>query len=625
MTALPLGATPLDAGRGAFRVWAPHAERVAVHLVADPALGAADARPESETARLEPLERGEHGYHEAVLDDVAPGDLYLFRLDDERERPDPASRWQPHGVHGPSAVWDARFAWADDGWTGRPLGDHVFYELHVGTFTREGTFAAAAERLDALVDLGITAVEVMPVAQFPGERNWGYDGVYPFAVQSSYGGPDAFQGFVDACHARRLSVFLDVVYNHVGPEGNYLDSFGPYFTDRYTTPWGRAINFDGAQSNAVRAFVIDNALQWVRDFHVDGLRLDAIHGIFDFSARHILEELQDAVQAFARESRRTVHVVAESDLNDARIIRPKSQFGFGLDGQWSDDFHHALHVLLTGERNGYYGDFGTLDDLAKSLREGFVYTGQYSRFRMRNHGGSTHGLPPEQFVICTQNHDQVGNRLLGDRLTAHLGVEAQKLSAAVLILAPHLPLLFMGQEYGETAPFCYFVSHSDEKLIAAVRRGRKRDFASFDWRGKPPDPQAASSFTQCILDWSLRDALNHRVLLDFHRELLRLRRELITDTPSDALSPQQCAVHTDDTARFLVMGPEDTRWALVAHFRAEPADVSIPLASGTWNIRLDAASPRFGGSGEPHTEPLHSQGNLSLTLPAWGCLVLSRT
>lgn len=629
MSALPLGATLFDGGRCAFRVWAPRRQRVELRLLHDTARGVADVAEAANgsTARLVSMTHTGNGYFACTCDDVPAGSLYVFRLDGAIERPDPASRWQPHGVHGPSAVTASDFPWTDEAWRGRSLHELVFYELHVGTFTPDGTFIAAAARLDELVELGITALQLMPIAQFPGARNWGYDGVYPFAVQSTYGGPVAFKRFVDACHARGLAVFLDVVYNHLGPEGNYLDAYGAYFTDRYRTPWGRAVNFDDAHSNDVRTFVIENALHWVRDFHVDGLRLDAIHGIFDFSARHILEELQDTVQAFAHHSGRQVQIVAESDLNDARVIRSKREHGYGLDAQWSDDFHHALHVLLTGERNGYYGDFGTLEQLATALRDGFVYTGQYSPFRRRNHGNSARGLPAERFVSYTQNHDQIGNRLLGERLSTQLDDDAQKLATAVLLLSAQLPLLFMGQEYGEIAPFHYFVSHSDHELIAAVRRGRERDFASFAWSGTAPDPQAESTFEASKLDWALRQRARHGALLVFHRELLQLRRKLRdgvreTNTPVDL----NAEVHADEGAGLLLLRGSSTGgdWVALFHLRGAAARVNVPLSPGTWRTLLDAADARFGGDGDTLAQTLHAHGPLVLSLKAWACAVLQR-
>ena len=451
-----LGAIYLGDGRCSFRVWAPRAQQVEVRIVAP-------------GQRIIPLRRDERGYHEVVAESVDPGTRYFYRLDGESERPDPASRFQPEGVHGPSQVVDSRFSWGDAGWFGLPLRDYIIYELHVGTFTGEGTFAAVVTHLEQLKELGITVLELMPVAQFPGSRNWGYDGTYPFAVQNSYGGPDGLKHLVSACHQRGLAVVLDVVYNHLGPEGNYLGDFAPYFTDRYRTPWGPAVNFDGAHSDEVRRFFIENALSWVTEFHVDGLRIDAVHAILDFSAKPFLQELAEAVHAQAERLNRRIYLIPESDLNDTRLIRAPEVGGFGLDAQWNDDFHHALHTLLTGERTGYYEDFGEIRHLVKGFREGFVYSGEYSPYRRRRHGNSSRSLPAHRFVVFAQNHDQVGNRLRGDRLSHLVSLEALKLAAGVILLSPFIPLLFMGEEYGEIAPFEYFVSHSDPGLIEAVR------------------------------------------------------------------------------------------------------------------------------------------------------------
>ena len=432
---LDLGACPEGSSSTRFRVWAPYATSVAVRLIGR----------EREPI---PLAVSDRGYFEGTIQGAEPGARYVYVLDGKKERPDPASRFQPEGVHGPSAVVDpAAFLWTDHHWAGLPLKDFIVYELHTGTFTVDGTFQGIIARLDYLRDeVGVTAIELMPVAQFPGGRNWGYDGAYPYAPQSGYGGPQGLKALVDACHARGLAVILDVVYNHLGPEGNYLGDFGPYFTDRYRTPWGRAINYDGPDSDEVRHFILGNALYWATEFHVDALRLDAIHGIFDFSARHILRDIADAVHTQAERVGRAIHVVAESDLNDVRVIAPAQEGGNGLDAQWSDDFHHALHTLLTGERSGYYEDFGGLDQLATAMREGYVYSGQRSAHRRRRHGNSSRGRPPWQFIVCAQNHDQVGNRAFGDRLSALVPFEALKLAAASVLLAPNIPLLFMGEE-----------------------------------------------------------------------------------------------------------------------------------------------------------------------------------
>ncbi len=508
-----LGATLLGDHRCQFLVWAPLAGKVELHLVA----------PVDRTVEMQPVGRG---YHQVLAKDVGPGTRYYYHLDAQTEWPDPASRFQPEGVHGPSEVVDNAFPWEDASWEGIEFGDYILYELHVGTFTEEGTFEAAIAHLDDLRDLGVSAIELMPVSQFPGARNWGYDGAFPYAVQNSYGGPRALKALVNACHLRGLAVVLDVVYNHLGPEGNYLGNFGNYFTDRYRTPWGPAINFDGSGSDEVRRYFIENALDWVTEFHFDALRLDAVHAIVDPSARPFLEELGLAVHQEAERFKRKVYVIAESDRNDSRMVRRRGRGGYGLDAQWNDDFHHAVHALLTGERSGYYADFGKVTQLAKAYREGFVYSGQYSIFRDRRHGNDSSDLPPDQFVVFAQNHDQVGNRMLGERLSGLISFEAQKLAAGLLLLSPFVPLLFMGEEYGETSPFQYFVSHSDPSLVEAVRQGRRREFASFEWRGKLPDPQSESTFQRSKLNHELRHEGEHLALYQLVRELIRLRKEL---------------------------------------------------------------------------------------------------
>ena len=443
---ITLGATYLGNGKTRFEVWAPLASRVDLHILS----------PKDRIVAMEPRARG---YHEIVADKVAPGSRYFYRFND-KERPDPASRFQPEGVHGPSEVVKTDFRWQDRNWFGPELKDYVIYELHVGAFTPEGTFDAIIPRLEYLKELGITAVELMPVAQFPGARNWGYDGVAPFAPQNSYGGPEGLKQLVDACHENGLAVVLDVVYNHLGPEGNYLGEFGAYFTDRYHTPWGWAVNFDGPDSDEVRKYFIQNALYWVGEFHIDALRLDAVHAILDHSPRPFLLELGEAVHREAGRIHRRIYLMPESADNDARLLRARELGGFALDAQWNDDFHHCLHVLLTGERSGYYEDYSRVDQLAKSFRQGFVYSGEYSGFRKRRHGSPAGDIPAERFVVFSQNHDQVGNRMFGDRLCRLAGFEGAKLAAGAVLLSPFVPLLFMGEEYGETAPFPWHASTS---------------------------------------------------------------------------------------------------------------------------------------------------------------------
>ncbi|MCJ7830813.1 MAG: malto-oligosyltrehalose trehalohydrolase, partial [Desulfobacterales bacterium] len=436
MTRSPLGAIYLGEERTSFLVWAPKAHTVTLHILS----------PDERMVRFEKFPRG---YHGAIVENVYPGARYMFRLDDRLERPDPASRSQPVGVHGPSEILDPHFSWEDSCWTGLPLDRYLFYEIHVGAYTSEGTFDAIIPHLADLKELGITAIELMPLAQFPGDRNWGYDGVYPFAVQHTYGGAQGLKKLVDACHKTGLVVVLDVVYNHLGPEGNYFADYGPYFTDIYQTPWGAPLNFDGAFSDDVRRYFIENALYWITELHLDALRLDAVHAILDFSARPFLQQLAQAVKQRSRQLGRRVHLIAESALNDVRLIRQPDLGGFGLDAQWNDDFHHALHTILTGENDGYYQDFGRFDQLVKAFDDGFVYTGQYSAFRKRSHGNRSAEIPSRRFVVSSQNHDQVGNRMLGERLGALVPFEALKLAAGMVLLSPYLPLLFMGEEYGE--------------------------------------------------------------------------------------------------------------------------------------------------------------------------------
>jgi maltooligosyltrehalose trehalohydrolase len=465
---------------------------------------------------MRPEEEGYFRHEERVPE----GQRYAYRLDGGPERPDPCSRWQPDGVHRPSAVlFPERFPWTDHGWAGLPREDLVFYELHVGTFTPEGTFDAVRRRLPELADLGVTAVELMPVAQFPGGRNWGYDGVHPFAPQNTYGGPHGLARLVDACHAAGLAVCLDVVYNHLGPEGNYLAEFAPYFSGVYRTPWGPALNYDGPDSDPVRDFVLNNARLWLGAYHLDGLRLDAVHAVHDASPRHILREVGEAARAAA--GGRQVHVIAESLRNDVRMVLPPERGGHGLDAEWNEDFHHALHAYLTGERHGKYADFGPAASLVKALEDTFVLDGVYSRYRRRRWGAPAGGLPGERFVIGVQNHDHVGNRARGERLAALLPPPARRLAASLMLLAPSLPLLFMGEEYGEDNPFLFFCSFLDGRLAQNVRDGRRRDY---QLAGEVPDPQAESTFAASRLSWSWPEGSPSAGLRRLYADLLAARR-----------------------------------------------------------------------------------------------------
>ena len=553
-----------------FRVWAPLADRVQL------ALG--EAR--------HPMAAGERGWWSADVPRHRADTDYAFVVDGSEPLPDPRSPWQPRGVHGPSRLVDhAAFPWTDTGWQPSPLASAVMYELHVGTFTPAGTFEAIIERLEHLRNLGITHLELMPVAEFPGARGWGYDGVDLWAPCHRYGGPEGLKRLVDACHARGLAVILDVVYNHLGPSGNYLARFGPYFTDRYRTPWGQAVNFDGPGSDEVRRFFCDNALMWLRDYHLDGLRLDAVHAIFDTSAVHVLEQLAEEVDALEAELGRHLALVAESDLNDPRLIRSREAGGYGLDAQWADDFHHALHTILTGERDGYYADFGTLADLAKALERAFVYDGRYSVFRRRRHGKTPSGLSGNRFVVCLQNHDQVGNRARGERVSHLVVAECLKVGTALLLTVPFIPLLFQGQEWAASAPFQYFTDHDDPELGRAVSEGRRTEFAAFGWKPEDvPDPQSPQTFARSKLDWSEPGREPHASVLDWHRQLLRLRREL--PRLGDG-GPSETRVRFDEATRWLAVerGPV----TVACNLGVERA--RVPVQSAAHRVRL-ASDPR---------------------------------
>jgi maltooligosyltrehalose trehalohydrolase len=476
-----VGAILTSDGATEFHVWAPFSPSVAVRVMDRPCPIA--------------LEAGEGGYFTVTVPDCPAGSRYRFVLGDGRELADPASRSQPDGVLGPSSVVDLQaHTWRDGDYRPRPLWDHVMVELHIGTFTPLGTFDAAVAELDGLVKLGISAVEIMPVAQFPGRRNWGYDGVFPYAVHDTYGGPAGLQRLVDAAHQRGLAVVLDVVYNHLGPEGNVLGGFGPYLTDRYRTPWGPAVNFDGPGSDDVRRFFVGNARQWFRDFHIDGLRLDAVHEMVDRSARPFLADLADLAAGQSEVLGRRCFLVAESADNDPRLVTSAEAGGLGLDAQWNDDFHHALHTALTREHTGYYADYHGVEDLARALDQGFVYQGQHSVVRRRRHGAPSGAVDPERFVLFAQNHDHIGNRARGDRLVTQVSSAQAELAAAVVLLSPGIPMLFMGEESGETAPFPYFVDHGDPELLAAVRAGRAREFPELDGDEAPFDPADPATF-----------------------------------------------------------------------------------------------------------------------------------
>lgn len=592
----PLGAThDADDGTTSFLVWAPAADRV------DVVLGTDDDADGIAATRLA------HGYHGVRVAAAPPGTRYRYRLHRPDEPPvlraDPASRWQPDGLHGPSAVDDPGFAWTDDAWRAPPLHAQVLYELHVGTFTPEGTLDAVVDHLDDLARLGVTTLELMPLSQVAGDRNWGYDGVLPYAVQDSYGGPDALRRLVDAAHARGLAVVLDVVHNHLGPEGNHHVDFGPYFTDRVSTPWGAAVNLDGPDSDPVRRYVIDNAVRWITEFHLDGLRLDAVHALHDESAVHVLEAMASAVHGAAADLGRRAVLVAESDLQDPRLVRPRAVGGYGLDAQWLDDVHHAVHVAVTGERDGYYQDYRGLADLAAALRDRYAYAGRWSSFRRRTVGRPGRDVDHHRFVVCTQNHDQVGNRMLGERLHVVVGTEAAKAAAGAVLLSPFTPMLWMGEEYAEPAPFQFFTSHTEPALVEAVRIGRASEFEYFsEWQdAETPDPQSAETFVRSTLDRALRGTTPHAQVEDCYRALLRARRTVAAVAHPEASEPLP-RLHGESLA-WSRTDPLGDRALVVVNPTAHAT--TVPLDGehrGDWRIVLDTAAALFGGPGD--SEPV---------------------
>ena len=565
-----------------FRVWAPNPQKITLRLL--PANG------ESKEIELRPGEFPERHIWETAVE-AQPGDRYYY-LVDGRQVPDPVSRLLPEGVHGPTEIVDPlKFQWTDSEWRGLPFSDYVIYELHLGTFTPEGTFDGAIKKLDYLKRLGVTAIELMPVNAFPGRRNWGYDGVGLYAVQASYGGPEAFRRFVDEAHRRGLAVLLDVVYNHLGNEGNYLRLFGPYFTARHQTPWSEAINYDDEGCQGVRRFIVDNALYWLTEYHLDGLRLDAVQTIRDDSPQHIVAEIAERAHALGAQLQRTICIMAETDENDARYVLPPSRGGYGLDAMWSDDFHHVLHAMFTGERAGYYQDFGAPRQLAKVLNEGYVFQGEFFHFWKDTRGTSARDVPLPANIICIQNHDQVGNRAKGERLTALVPRGVRKLMAAILLLAPHTPLIFMGQDFDESAPFQFFTDFADPDLQKAVSEGRRNEFKDFDF-SEVPDPQHPATFERSRLNWP--QATEDNDMLLWYRSLLELRRILF---PSHAAQPRRVSAPVEplkrtcdarllqeDAVLHMYVPRENPRLLLTCNLKPDAPLAGMP----GWKLRLSS-------------------------------------
>ncbi len=556
------------------RVWAPGAS--AVNIVVGTDTGGGDRRPMTASGG---------GWWSGRWPDVTTGTDYRFALDSGAPIPDPRSAWQPEGIHGPSRIVDhGTFPWTDDAWRPGPLADAVIYELHPGTFSPEGTFDGVVARLGHLVGLGVTHVELMPVNAFPGVHGWGYDGVALFAPHEPYGGPDGLKRLVDACHGRGLAVLLDVVYNHFGPDGNYTGAFGPYQTDRYRTPWGAAVNLDGPGSDEVRRFFIDNALGWLRDYHVDGLRIDAVHAFVDTAATHLLEQTADEVRSLSLATGRDLVLIAESDLNDPRLVRSPAIGGYGLDATWSDDLHHAIHVTLTGERSGYYEDFVGLPDIVRAMTDVYVYAGRHSAHRDRRHGRAADGLDPARFVAFSQNHDQVGNRAAGERLAHITGEDAARVAAAIVLCGPFVPLLFQGEEWAASTPFLYFTDHEDPALAAAVSEGRRREFAAFGWTpDQVPDPQDPATLARSRLVWTEATHEPHAAMLEWYRRLIALRHEV--PALRDGRRP---AVRWEPGQGWIALDRDGA--SVIANLGPDPVTVPWPDAARRGDMRLAAAS-----------------------------------
>ena len=564
---MTFGAELVDGGNACFRVWAPGKKEVVLRLG---------------DGRKVPMEREERGFWKcsAALKDTM---RYGYEIDGEGVFPDPASRCQPDGVHGLSKIVDtAGWMGSDDGWKGIELSDYVIMEIHVGTFTRNGTFSAVEEKLDYLADLGITALELMPVAQFYGSRNWGYDGVYIYAPQNSYGSPYELRHLVDAAHSRKMAVVLDVVYNHIGPVGNCLSKYGPFFSDRYRTPWGTGLNYDGPYCDPVREFVLSNAVYWLEQYRFDALRLDAIHGILDSSPKHLLREMAERVDALSSKTGRRLHLIAESDLNDPKVVRGRDSCGYGISAQWNDDFHHSIHTVLTGELGGYYEDYGSADYILKAMKDGFVYDGAYSKHLARRRGAPFAGMPREKLIVFSQNHDQIGNRAQGDRLSVLVPPEKMRFAAGAVLLSPFTPMLFMGEEYAEKAPFLFFIDTDDRNFANTVYEGRKKEFELFHWQDTPK-PNSLETFERTKLRWNTADEESGRILR-LYRDLLALRKRYIPTLRNDF----KCSKH--DGIMLLEYGGK-----MRARFNLSGTNARLEHEAH-WNIELNSEWKEYGGS-----------------------------
>jgi maltooligosyltrehalose trehalohydrolase len=610
-----LGAVLGDENCCEFRVFAPRAKAVDVHLYGD-------------EDRFVSMASIENGYFRAVVEGVIPGQLYTYRLDGKEDVPDPVSRYQPQGVKGPSAVLDRRYIWREEAWEGLPFKDYIIYEIHIGTFSPLGTYLGAIDYLDELVELGITAVEFMPVSQFPGEWGWSYDSIYLFAPHNTYGTPNDFKALIDACHERGFSVILDVVYNHFGPEGNSLPYYADYTRPIYKGPWGDAVNVDGPYSDEIRKFFIENAIFWLNEYHVDALRLDATHFIYDFSPYTFLEELVDQVALYCQNSPRHVYLIAEDDRNLAKLVVPRRESGIGMDVQWLDDFHHALHTNVIGENFAYYQDYGQFWQLEQTFREGFIFNGQYSMNRKRRHGTSSADVPADRFIVFLQNHDQIGNRMPNERITQIFSHEQFKLAIAAVLVSPYVPMLFMGDEYGETAMFEYFISYDDQGLVEAVRKGRVSEFGFLMPPGaEAPDPASKESFLKSKLDHNLREQGVHRVLLEYHKTLIQIRKSIPALADPDKLRLEVKA-HMRELVLYLRRWKDDSEIFAALSFNSQETSVTLPVPPGKWKKQFDSSDPRWAKdsdlSAKAKLPTLTSSGEVELTLQPYAFILFQR-
>lgn len=583
-----------------FNIWAPLKKDIKVHLF--------------NPNKTYSLKKNTHGFFTGTINDIQPGILYKMIIDNEVELPDIYSLSQPKGVHGHSEIVDEVFKWDDFHYKAPFLNDYIIYELHTGTFSKEGTFDGIINNLDYLNTLGVTAIEIMPVAQFPGERNWGYDGVYPYAVQNSYNGLLGFKKVVNACHKVGLAVVLDVVYNHIGPEGNYFESYAPYFTSKYNTPWGKAINFDGEYSDNVKEYFIQNALFFLFDCHVDALRLDAVHAILDASVEPFLFKLAQRVKDYSIQFNKRKYLIAETNMNDKKIVSSSIMGGYGLDGLWNDDFHHAVHSYLTGEKDGYYMDYGSLAHIEKSISNGFIYQGDYSPFFKRSQGTSSKNLTSTNFVIFSQNHDQIGNRMLGERLQHIAGLKKAKLAAALTLLSPYIPLLYMGEEFACKNPFLYFIDHSDKELIEAVRKGRKEEFSHFKWDIEPPDPYSIETFKKSVINVDQHlNIKEHKEMLTFYQSLINIRKNVLALKILDKDDVKTICFEASNIL-FVERTYNNEIAYIIYNFSNKEREILLPFGTGSYKKIFDSELLNFGGSNNLCINTFHSNGEYPLSI-----------